>query len=142
MITTISERYRSRVLINAADTSAAVQAYLAPTPGVKGITLRVIAKMGNAADLALSLKCADNTSGTNATNYPTDVPIYKSGQRQTDAKTFTISDDSGNVIVDFCIDPGTVPNGKLVGISSAISNAANLITVEMIEDIAYRPDKN
>lgn len=139
MITTITEKFRSRVLVNGQDTSAAVQSYLQPTAGAKGITFRVIAKMGNAADLALSLKYADNISGTNATDYPVTVPIYKNGARQTDAKAFTISDDSGNVIVDFCVDPATVPDGKFVGISSAISNLANLITVEMIEDVAYKP---
>ncbi|QYR20806.1 hypothetical protein KZ483_24100 [Paenibacillus sp. sptzw28] len=141
-ITNISEKFRTRVLINATDTSAALQSYLAPTPGVKGITLRVVAKMGNAADLALSLKYADDASGTNATAYPVNVPIYKGTARQTDAKAFTITDDSGNVIVDFCVDPATIPDGKFVGISSAISNVANLITVTMIEDVAYRPDKN
>jgi hypothetical protein len=139
MITKITEKFRSRILINAVDTSAAVQSYLAPTAGVKGITLRVIAKIGNAADLALSLKYADDASGTNATAYPVDAPVFKNGVRQDDAKAFTVSDDSGNVIVDFCVDPATIPDRKLVGISSAISNAANVITVEMIEDVAYKP---
>ena len=95
--------------------------------------------MANAADLALSLKYADDTGGTGATAYPVDVPVYKDGVRQADAKAFTVDDDAGNFIVDFCIDPATIPDGKFVGLSYANSNAANLLAVELIEDVAYKP---
>lgn len=139
MFTKIVERFRSRVLLPPQVTGAAAQAYLAPTPGVMGITLRAIAKMGNAADLALSLKYADNTTGTNATAYPVDVPIYVDGVRDDDGKTYTIEDATGNFIVDFCVDPATVPAGKLVGIAYADSNAGNLLTTMIIEDVAYKP---
>lgn len=139
MYTEISEEFRSRVLLPPQATNAGTQAYLAPTPASQGITIRAVAKMGNAADLALSLKFADDAAGTNAAAYPVNVPIYKDGVRQTDGKTFTIADDAGNFIVDFCMDPATVPDGKFVGISYANSNAANLISVEMIEDVAYQP---
>jgi hypothetical protein len=95
--------------------------------------------MGNAADLVLSLKYADNATGTNATAYPVNVPTYVNGVRQDDGKAHTIGDASGNFIVDFCIDPATVPAGKFVGVSYANSHADNLLTTMAIEEVAYRP---
>jgi hypothetical protein len=130
---------RSRVVLVPQTTASAAQAYLAPSAGVKAINLRGIALMGNAADLVLSLKYADDAAGTNATAWGSNVDIYENGVRQTAAKAHTIDDSSGNFIVDFCVDPATVPAGKYVGISYANSNAANLLAVEMIEDVAYQP---
>ncbi len=139
MFTKIVERFRSRVLLAPQTTGSGTGGYLAPTPGVMGITIRAIAKMGNAADLVLSLNYADDTGGTNAEAYPSNVPIYVNGSRQTDAKAHTIGDSSGNFIIDFCIDPATIPDGKTIGLSYANSNAANLLAVELIEDVAYKP---
>lgn len=139
MITKITEKFRSRVVLAPQATGTGAGAYLAPTGGAMGITLRAIATMGNAADLVLSLKYADDAAGTNATAYPVNVPIYENGIRQDDAKAHTIDDATGNFIVDFCIDPATIPDGKYIGISYGDSNAANLLAVEMIEDVAYKP---
>lgn len=139
MYTEISECYRSRVVLAPQTTATGTQAYLAPTPGTNGLTLRAIVKMGNAADLALSLNYADDAGGTNATAYPINVPIYVDGVRGTDAKAYSVTAASGNFIVDFCLDPATIPDGKLIGISYANSNAANLLAVVLIEDTAYSP---
>ena len=139
MFNFIPMKYRSRVLLAPQTTASAAQAYLAPTPGVKGVNIRAVVKMGNATDLVLSLNYADNATGTNATAFPVDVDIYKDGVRQTAAKALTIGDATGNYIVDFCIDPATIPEGKLVGLAYANSNADNLVAAEMIEDVAYRP---
>jgi hypothetical protein len=95
--------------------------------------------MANAADLVLSVAYADDAAGTNAAAFPVSVEIYKNGVRQTAAKTFTIGDATGNHVVDFCIDPLTVPAGKFVGVSYANSNAANLLTTAIIEDVMYKP---
>lgn len=139
MFTKIVERFRSRVVLAPQATGIGAQAYLAPTAGVMGLTLRAIVLMGNAADLVLSLKYADDAAGTNTTAYPVTVPIYKDGVRQTNANAHTVGDAAGNFIVDFCVDPATIPAGKFVGISYANSNAANLLAVELIEDVAYKP---
>lgn len=139
MYTEFVEENRSRVVLAPQATGAGAQAYLAPTPGSEGITLHAVALMGNAADLTLSLKYADDASGTNATAYPINVPIYVNGVRDTDAKSYAITAATGNFIVDFCLDPAAIPDGKFVGISYANSNAANLLAVEMIEDVAYSP---
>lgn len=139
MITKLVELFRSRVLLAPQTTASGAEAYAAPTPGVKGITLRAIAKMGNAADLVLSLKYADDAAGTTATAYAQNVPVYVNGVRQADAKAHTIGDATGNFIVDFCIDPATVPAGKFVGLAYADSNVGTLLTTMIIEDVAYRP---
>ena len=60
MLTKLVDRFRTRVLLAPQTTASAAQAYAAPTGGVMGITIRAIAKMGNAADLVLSLKFADD----------------------------------------------------------------------------------
>jgi len=139
MITQIPERYRSRVLLSPQATDTGTQAYLAPTAGTMGLTIRAIATKGNAAALALSLKYADDAGGTNATAYPIDVPVFANGVRQTNGKSYSVPGASGNTIVDFCVDPATIPDGKFVGLSYANSNAATFLVVELIEDVAYRP---
>ena len=132
-------KFRTRVLLAPQATESAAEAYAAPSGGVKAINLRAIVKMGNAADLVLSLKYADNAAGTNATAFPVNVDIYQNGVRQTAAKALTIGDASGNFIVDFCIDPATIPEGKYVGLHYANSHASNLLTTLIVEDVAYMP---
>lgn len=132
-----SEKFKSRVLLAPQTTGTGAEAYLAPTPGVKDIVVRGIAKMGNAADLVLSLKYSDDASGTNATAWASTVPAYVNNARVTDTKEYTIGDATGNFIVDFHIDPATVPAGKFIGISYGNSNAANLLTTVLIEEVAY-----
>jgi hypothetical protein len=139
MFTDIPERFRTRVLLAPQTTATGTGAYLRPTSGASGITFRAVVKMGNAADLVLSLNSADDAVGTAATAYAVNVPIYENGIKQTSGKAFTVDDATGNFIVDFCIDPATVPDGKFIGIAYANSNAANFLSVEMIEDVAYRP---
>lgn len=132
-------KFRSRVLLAPQATGTAAEAYALPTAGTKAINIRGIALMGNAADLVLTLKYADDAAGTNATEYPVTVDIYKNGVRQTAAKALTIGDATGNHIVDFCIDPATVPAGKYVGVQYGNSNAGNLLTTVIVEDVAYAP---
>src|SRR5690554_2610402 len=107
MFTKLSERFRSRVLLGPQGTGTGSDGFLAPTPSTVGITVRAIVEMGNAANLVLSLKYADNENGTNDEDYPVNVPIFVNGIPQEAGKAFTISDDEGEFIVDFCVDPGT-----------------------------------
>lgn len=139
MFTKLTERFRSRVLLAVQTTATGAQAYLAPTAGTMGLTFRAVATMGNAADLVLSLKYADDAVGTNATAYPSNVPIYVDGVAQAVGVANTISAATGNFIVDFCVDPATIPAGKFVGLSYANSNAANLLATTLVEDVAYKP---
>jgi hypothetical protein len=139
MNTFIAESTKSRVLLTPQATGSGDEAYLAPAAGSKAINIRCIATKGNAADLVLSLRYADDASGTSAADYEVTVPVYENGVRQTDAKAYTIDNATGDFIVDFCIDPATVPQDKFIGISYADSNAGNLLAVEMIEDSADKP---
>lgn len=143
MFTKLVEKFRTRVLLAPQTTATETGGYLSPTPGAMGITLRAVVKMGNSTDLTISLNYADDTNGTNATAFSSNVPIYINGAKEaSNAKAYTASDSTGNFIIDFCIDPALVPQGKTIGLAYANSNAANLISAEMIEDVAYKPTES
>lgn len=131
--------YRTRALMAVQTTANAADDYLLPTAGAKSQVLRVVATMGNAADLVLTPKTSDDAAGTNAAAIAEDVEIYVNGVRQTAAKAYTIGDATGNFVVDFVIPPQIIPAGKYIGMSYANSNAANLMCAELIEDVAYKP---
>lgn len=135
----IPEYFRTRIVMALQTTASAADDYVLPTPGASKITMRCLVTMGNAANLALTMKYADDATGTNATAFA-DVPQYINGVRQTtDSEVCTIGDESGNFIVDFVVDPGLIPAGKYIGMSYADSNASNLMCCEIIEDVAYKP---
>lgn len=135
----VVEEFRTRVIMGLQATGTAAYGYVLPTAGASKITIRVIATMGNATDLVLTLKYADDATGTNATAF-IDVPLYVNGVREnTDSEVYTIGDATGNKIVDFVVDPADIPDGKYIGISYANSNAANLMTALIIEDVMYKP---
>lgn len=139
MITNLVERYRTRILLAAQAAGAAAQAYLAPTPGVMSQTYRALVTKGNAAALNLTLRTADNATGTGAADFPVNVVIYVNGVRQADGKSASVTGATGNSVVDFCIDPATIPEGKFVGLSYGASNEANFLAAELVEDVAYKP---
>lgn len=132
-------RIRSRVLLPVQVTGTGTEKYLLPTGGVKSITIRCLVTMGNSADLVLSLKYADDATGTTATAFAAASPIFVDGAAVTAAKTYTVSASTGNFIVDFIVDPALVPEGKFVGISYGNSHNSNLLAAEMLEDPAYIP---
>jgi hypothetical protein len=137
MYTKFAEKFSKRVLLAPQTTASATEAYLAPTAGAMGAVIHCVAKMGNAADLVLSIKYADDASGTNATAFSFSSPIWVNNTRTTDAKTYTIGDATGNFVVEFAIDPASIPAGKFIGVGYANSNAANLLSCELIEGIGY-----
>jgi hypothetical protein len=120
-------------------TALAADDYVLPTPGASKITMRCLVTMGNAADLVLTMKYADDATGTNAAAFD-DVPVYINGVRQaTDAEVVTIGDATGNFIIDWIVDPALIPDDKYIGMSYANSNADNLMCCEIIEDVMYKP---
>lgn len=136
----VNEEFKTRILIAPQGTAAAGGGYVAPTPGSLAITVRAVVNMANAADLTLTLKSADDASGTNAVDFAEAVPIFVDGKRQSpDDKAVTITEDTGTSIVDFEIMPGQMPDGKAIGLAFGASNAANIISVEIFEDTAYIP---
>lgn len=138
-LTFMSEGTKSTVLVPPVATDASREAYVKLTPGSMAINMRAVVTMGEATDLVLTLKSADDATGTNATDFPVVVPLYVDGVRQEDAKTYTVSEDTGEFIVDFCVDPGLIPDGKFVGIHAGASNALNLICTTSIEDSTDKP---
>jgi hypothetical protein len=139
MLNRVISDFRARVVMALQTTATAADDYVLPTGGAKSQILRCIVTMGNAADLVLTPKTADDATGTNAAAIAADVAIYKDGVRQTDGKAFTVGDASGNFIVDFVIPPQIIPDGKYIGMSYGNSNAANLMTCTIIEDVTYKP---
>jgi hypothetical protein len=142
MLDFLVAKCRTRVLLANQVTGTGTQAYLRPTAGAKAVVIRAVATMGNSADLVLSLKYADDASGTNATAWPVNVAIYENGVAQTAAKIHTVDDSSGNFIVDFIVNPATLTGSyqdKFVGISYANSHNSSLLGVTMVEDVAYQP---
>lgn len=131
--------YRSRVVMALQTTASAADDYVLPSPGARSQILRCIVTMGNATDLVLTPKTADDAGGSNAAALAADVAIFKNGVAQTAAKALTVGDDTGNFIVDFVIPPEIIPAGKYIGMSYADSNASNLMTCILIEDAAYQP---
>jgi hypothetical protein len=138
----VNEEFRTRILIASQGAGTAGGGYLAPTPGVNTITVRAIVNITNAANLELTLKSADDTAGNNAANFIL-VPVFLNGIRQsTYESAITITQDSGIAIVDFEVMPGQVPEGKTIGLAFGTSNAENIITAELLEDVAYVPSDN
>ncbi|SHH86733.1 hypothetical protein [Desulfosporosinus lacus] len=139
MLTKAIEGYRTRVVMALQTTANAADDYVLPTGGAKSQILRCIVTMGDATDLVLTPKTADDAAGTNAAAVAADLPIYVNGVRQTDAKAYTVADATGNFIVDFVVDPAIIPTGKYIGMSYGNSNAANLMCATIVEDVAYKP---
>lgn len=108
-------------------TAAGTEAYILPT-GSRTVYLVCHVTMGNAADLVLTPKSADDAAGTNATGLAVNIPIWENATRQTDAKAHTVDDNSGTFVVVFAIPANIVPEGKYVGMSYANSDVANLLS--------------
>jgi hypothetical protein len=135
----ITEEYRTRMVMALQTTAAAADDYVLPTAGSSVAVLRCLVTMGDATDLVLTPKTADDATGTNAAAISDNVPIFVNGVSQTAAKACTVGDASGNFIVDFVIDPKIIPDGKYIGMSYANSHASNLMCCEIVESVAYKP---
>ena len=93
-----------------------------------------VVTMGNAADLTLTVKTADDAAGTNTTALTENIAIYADDVRQTDAKAYAVTASTGDFTVVFCVPTILVPKDKYLGISYANSDAANILTVQCFED--------
>lgn len=137
----VNEEFKTRVLIAAQGTLTSGGGYLSPTLCVSALTVRAIVNMTNAANLDITLKSADDTSGTNAVDF-IDVPTFINGVRQTGGHTVAITQDTGNAVVDFEVMPGQIPEGKTIGLAFGASDAGNIISAQLYEDAAYIPSDN
>jgi hypothetical protein len=138
VLTFIAEDTETTVLVGPVTTAAANEGYVKLTAGSLALNLRAVAAMGNAADMVLTLKSADDATGTNATALTFNVPAYVDGVRAGAVKAYTVTKDSGNEVVDFCVDPALIPDGKFIGIHVGISNTANLVSTTAIEHVTEK----
>ena len=139
ILTFIAEDTLTTVLLAPQATGTGAVACVNPAAGSSALNVRAIATMGNAADLVLSLVSADDAAGANPVAFASVVPLYVDGVKQTRAIAHTIGDATGEFVVDFCVDPALIPDGKFVGISYANSNAGNLLTTIAIEAATEHP---
>jgi hypothetical protein len=93
--------------------------------------------MGNAADMVLTPKTADDAAGTNAAALAYDVPVWVDNARQTNAKAHTVADAAGTFVVVFAIPSDIIPEGKFVGLSCGASDVANFLSVVAFKDTYY-----
>ena len=97
----------------------------------------VLVTMGNAADLVLTVKTADDAAGTNATALTENVPLFVNDVKQTAAKTHTVTAATGSFEVVFCVPTIIVPADKFIELEFPISNAANVVSAIVLEDTYY-----
>jgi hypothetical protein len=140
-LTFIAEGTKTTVLTGPTDTAVAKEAYMDVTPGSMSVNCRAVATMADAADMIITLKTADDATGTGAADFATPVPLYVDGVRLDNAITYTVADDTGNFVIDFCVDPGLIPENKYIGLHVAASNVANTVCTTAIENPTDRPSK-
>jgi hypothetical protein len=114
-------------------TAGGGQAYILPT-GTRTVYLVAHAKMGNAANLVLTPKSADDASGTNAAAIVSNIPIWVNGVRQADAKDYTITEAAGTFVVVFAMPSDQIPDSKFIGMSIGASDVANFLSVVAYKD--------
>jgi hypothetical protein len=135
--TFIPEELHPATILAPQTTAAGAEAYILPT-GTRCVYLVAHVAMGNAADLVLTPKTADDATGTNAAALAVNVPIWENTTRQTDAKAHTVDDASGSFVVVFCIPSSIIPEGKYVGLSYGNSHADNILSVVAYKDVYHK----
>jgi hypothetical protein len=111
-----------------------------PTQGVRNISIFVPITMGNGNDETITVRTADDSSGTNAAALAANVPIYKDGARvATDAKAFTETAATGTFLYVFEVPASLVPEGKYIGVvQSETGSASSIYSAFAIEDTYYK----
>ena len=126
-----------RTLFNGQVTGTGDAKGVKPTGGSNGIVILALVTMGNAADLTLSLVSADDADGTTPVAITREVAIYKDDVRQTDAKSFAVTDATGVFTVAFCIPSLLIPADKYLCLSFANSNDLNILSAIALDDAYY-----
>lgn len=138
-LTFLAEGTKSTSLVGPSATAAVLQGYVRPTAGSLGVTIRTVVKKADATNVVLTLKTADNATGTNATNATFKTPLFTDGVREDNAFNKTIGSETGTFIIDFCVDPGLIPEGKFIGVHCAASHTGNIISVTAVDNSSMRP---
>ena len=124
----------SRTLFNGIVTGTGDAVGVKPTEGSTSLTILCLVTMANAASLVLSIVSGDDADGTTPVAITENIPIFLDDVRQTDAKTHTITDDSGSFVVVFNVPSILIPAGKYMCLSFANSNDANILSAIALDD--------
>jgi hypothetical protein len=109
-----------------------------PTAGVKTISFLIPITMGNATDMTITVKTADDAAGTNATALTENCPVYRDGVKQTAAKAVTESEASGDYFHVIEIPAIIIPDGKYIGVYADAGSASNKYSAIALEDTYYK----
>jgi hypothetical protein len=109
-----------------------------PTAGVKTISILIPVTMGNSTDLTITIKTADDTSGTNPTALTENCPVYRDGVKQTSAKAITESQASGDYFHVIEVPAAIIPAGKYLGAYCDAGSASNKFSAIAVEDTYYK----
>lgn len=136
ILSTIPEKLKtaSRVLFNGQATGTGDVKGVLPSGGSNSVTFLCLVTMANAANLALSIVSGDDVDGTNEVALTENIPIFRDDIRQTDAKAYTVTDDSAVAVVVFNIPSILIPTGKYICLKFADSNAANILSAIALDD--------
>lgn len=132
--TVIPEQLKPSTLFNGAVTGTGDAKGIEPTKGSQSVTLLCLVTMANAANLALSVVTADDADGTNPVAITENVPVFVDNVRESsDAKSYTVTDDTGSFQVAFCVPSILIPEGKFLCLSFANSNDLNILSAAAID---------
>jgi hypothetical protein len=109
-----------------------------PTAGVETISFLIPITMGNSTDMTITIKTADDTSGTNATALSENCPVYRDGVKQTAAKAVTETESSGDYFHVIEVKANLVPAGKYIGAYADAGSASNKFSCIALEDTYYK----
>jgi hypothetical protein len=109
-----------------------------PTAGIKTISMVIPITMGNSTDMTITVKTADDTSGTNATALTENCPVYRDGVKQTSAKAVTETQASGDYFHVIEIPAAIIPDGKYLGCYADNGSASNSFSAIALEDTYYK----
>jgi len=141
ILTTIPEKLKTagRVVFHGQVTGTGDTKGISLSPG-NGVCIFAIVTMGDATDLTLTVKTADDADGAAAVALTRNVAIYKNDVRQADGKALTITEATGVFTVQFCVPSIVVPAGKYLVLDFGNSNDANILSAVMVEDTYYEGD--
>lgn len=111
-----------------------------PAGGVKFINFFISVYLGHATACVVNVRTANDAAGAGAVALTQDVPVWREGIRQTDAKALTIPDDwttATNYTGVIQVPAELVPADKYIGVYLTAGNALNILYAVAIEDGYY-----
>jgi len=142
ILTVIPEQIKTagRTLFNGAPTGTGDTKGVRPA-GTNGLVIMCLVTMANAANLVLKLVTADDLDGLNPVDIAENIPVFLDDVRQADAKGHTIADDTGSFVVCFAVPPLLIPETKFICLDFANSNAANILSAQVLDDVYHETEK-